>query len=713
MVRKLLFWILVTALILGMGMISGFAEEAPGTGLDSLPFFGEPAEGEKADWTVLLYFCGSDLESKYSYASGNLKEVLNLTYPQSVFEVFADDYAGAGINPDDYEAPGTVNILLETGGCKEWHTEDMAIDINSLQRWQFRCRTSALSMGGNHNYFELKETLPLASMADPETLADFIRWGVATYPAEKYVLVLWDHGGGAMTGLFVDELFNNETMYLNELEQALKDGGTVFETLIIDACLMANMETAAMVRNYARWMVASEEEVPGGGTALGAWLLELYTNPKCDGQQLGRTVCDLTMRKYANHGDNQARATLTWSVIDLSKIDRVISAMDSLFRTVGEIYVKLPEVAAAFANSANMAEEYGNSNQCMRDIASLVQSAYSTLYLQFELRNELKTAVENAVEYNVRGMGRSQALGLSFCYPVSADTDELKTYAQNCPSPYYLAFLDAVTDWEAPDELYTRVDRLPAINTIEDLQIDLKKVWTADGFPGLQVDGPFNNLSGIYYHLYMQDGTTSQIVRLGRTDCMSVSNENYESVFYAYEPWRWPYIDDVPCDIELVQERYRESYKENLYNINIQIGTDIYQLRCGRQLNSFDKAKRSYEVYGIWEGYNETTEMSNRYVTNLAELAGREYRLLWLLDRPIKDNKYMPAGTSKRLYRTMDVVEEILPEGTYFLEYEADDMFLRPATLGRIEMYWDGEKMTFPEDFTWEGTVRIKWTGNE
>jgi hypothetical protein len=40
-------------------------------------------------------------------------------------------------------------------------------------------------------------------------------------------------------------------------------------------------------------------------------------------------------------------------------------------------------------------------------------------------------------------------------------------------------------------------------------------------------------------------------------------------------------------------------------------------------------------------------------------------------------------------------------------------MFLRPATLGRIEMYWDGEKMTFPEDFTWEGTVRIKWTGNE
>lgn len=34
----------------------------------------EPAE-EPAEWTVLFYFCGSDLESKYSYATGNLQEI--------------------------------------------------------------------------------------------------------------------------------------------------------------------------------------------------------------------------------------------------------------------------------------------------------------------------------------------------------------------------------------------------------------------------------------------------------------------------------------------------------------------------------------------------------------------------------------------------------------------------------------------------------------
>ena len=36
---------------------------------------------EPAEWTVLFYFCGSDLESNYSYATGNLNEISSITYP--------------------------------------------------------------------------------------------------------------------------------------------------------------------------------------------------------------------------------------------------------------------------------------------------------------------------------------------------------------------------------------------------------------------------------------------------------------------------------------------------------------------------------------------------------------------------------------------------------------------------------------------------------
>ena len=69
------------------------------------------------------------------------------------------------------------------------------------------------------------ERLPLKSMGDPEQLSDFIRWTAKNYPAKKYALVLWDHGGGAKTGLFIDELFSGDVLYLYELKQALADGG--------------------------------------------------------------------------------------------------------------------------------------------------------------------------------------------------------------------------------------------------------------------------------------------------------------------------------------------------------------------------------------------------------------------------------------------------------------------------------------------------------
>jgi len=51
--------------------------------------------------------------------------------------------------------------------------------------------------GGNTPYEgDLVETLPEQNMADPATLRDFVIWAMRNYPAERYLLVLWDHGGG-------------------------------------------------------------------------------------------------------------------------------------------------------------------------------------------------------------------------------------------------------------------------------------------------------------------------------------------------------------------------------------------------------------------------------------------------------------------------------------------------------------------------------------
>ena len=200
----------------------------------------EPADAE-ADWTVMFYLCGSDLESQYGFATGNLKELMNCKAPASYLADLIEE-EDPSFDRSTIEQQGRVNVLIETGGCAQWRSEDLGIEIaaDSLQRWRFEPLRPKQGLPEDEvQNLTLEETLPLQSMSDPGTLSDFIRWSAERYPAKKYALVLWDHGGGAKNGLFVDELFNGDILYLYELNDALANGGTQFECVIIDACLMA------------------------------------------------------------------------------------------------------------------------------------------------------------------------------------------------------------------------------------------------------------------------------------------------------------------------------------------------------------------------------------------------------------------------------------------------------------------------------------------
>lgn len=675
-------------------------------------FAEETAQAELPEWTVMFYFCGSDLESRYGYATENLKEIGNVRYPDSLMPFFSVKEGEPLVFPDADTLTTKVNVLIETGGSSEWHTDLSGNEIrtDALQRWRYSTCSMYSSADENRSGFELLETLPLRSMADPETLGDFIRWSAQTCPAKKYALVLWDHGGGALTGLFADDKFSGDTMWLYELKNALSEGGVRLETLVIDACLMANLETAAIVKDYAGWLVASEEEVPGKGTDIGDWLQELYINPECDGKQLGRTICDTTLNKYASTGDSQERTTLTWSVIDLSRFDRVLSATDRFFAMLGDVIRETPELLTNYAGYVHDAEEYGNGQQDMRDITSIFNHPSINNYIDRDLRNEIVDALSDAVVYTVRGTGRSQALGLSFCYPTNHSPEDLDRYALNCPSLHYLAFLDAVTDWTAPDWVYEQVERLPQIDSIERLQVNATRRMI-NGFPTLMIDRVIDNLSGVYYRMYRLDEASGQVIQLGRTDCKMDINENMEVLFWANEPWNWPAIEGMPCDMELVLEKYQKTTEERLYNIPVQIGTGTYYLRCAR-FDPYDKTQdRRYEIYGVWEGYNETTQMTNRSVIQLAQLAGQEYRVLWPLDLSDRNGKkrYMPSGEMRRIARYLDIREAVLPAGTYYIEYEVDDMFMRPCALERIEMHWDGKNYSFPDGFVWEGSTPLQW----
>ena len=666
-----------------------------------------------AEWTVLFYFCGSDLESRYGYASGNMLEMTGCTRPTIYLSFF--DVDSAYINDE----MGEVNVLLETGGSAAWRAgETLGFDIaaDRLQRWRLDCVTTAEAAEGGKNRFLLEQELPGASMADPETLSDFIRWGTATCPAEKYALVLWGHGEGSRTGMFIDENYGGDVMRLDELHDALDAGGADFELVLFDACMMANIETAWAVHERARWMVASEEVVPGPGTAAGAWLQELYNNPTCTGRQLGRCICDMTQQKYANLADDQANSILTFSLIDLDRIERLAASLDSFFELAGYTYEYYPDLLKWFTVFIKFAEEYGNGMDNMIDIGSIFYHPRAVSLMDVGFRAEMLDALTDAVDYCVKGPGRSAATGLSFYHATQADPEGLELYAHNCPSPHYLAFLDAISPWTAPDWVYEQAERLTEIGAESEYRIKLEKTLY-DGQPAFIVDGA---AGVIYYRLYRLDEATGQLSALGRSLCTyhAVGEDLNTLLWSANEPWLWPAIDGEYCDIEMV------SATDNLYlyNIPVRIGTETWFLRCGRefdialleQLQTYGEIRDPghYKIYGLWEGYESDSRVPTRNVASLAAKAGVDYQLLYpvLGGDPGAAPGFM-ASREMTMFRSLEIGEIPLKPGTYYIEYELEDIFGRSTILDRVETCWDGEDFRVADDTAWEGRYELDPAG--
>ena len=681
----------------------------------------------------MLYLCGSDLESRNGMATYNLNEIaqsaLSINSGSNVlmFESNAGDKAVSGLPGDDgspQDMPdrvddlllnkGQVNLVLETGGCKEWHaSEKPGIDISAekLQRYSY----DPAWVYHHSQPFTLENEQELSSMADKETLTDFIRWSAASFPAEKYALILWDHGGGSKTGIFVDELFDGDVLHLNELDEALAESGIHFEVIAMDACMMANLETAVALKDHANYMIGSEEMVSGNGSAYSEWLNELYIHPDCDGIQFGRCFCNMTQSKYANIEQSQFSNLLTLSVIDLSKIDKVAELFDQLFAIIGEEYRNSSDMIMSIYQIINAAEMYGLGKEHMIDLAGIFYSKPMTASVPLSFRNEMIDALEEAVVYTVKGRGRSGAHGLSFCYAADFSDEELSVYALNCKSPHYLAYLDMLdSTWDAPSWIYDEVDPLPKLEYGNQYS-PLFYLQEYGGLPCVQFVEEENLGIGdiVSYRFYRKDEMTGTISCLGSDYCyMEILGDDDSMCVYflPYRPDRWLSIDGELICMELVEG---SQYKTNrIYNIPIQLDGRTYYLRMGlavndmgqdmeleipedpeRMLASLPENRGEYTIYGIWEGYYENSSIPGRNAITLSNFAGREYQFQY----PVFDesgSSLYDISDYHTITRAMDVEYQMIPAGTYYIEYVMKDVFGRTYTFPLQELYWDGENFT-------------------
>lgn len=256
-----------------------------------------------------------------------------------------------------------------------------------------------------------------ADSGNPQTLVDFVRWAAKAAPADRYALVVWNHGSGwgvddldevytevknkaGDTGVSPRELGVRSTQQIgrtlfkkpvekvlelpnlreraiasddgsghsldtielyNALEAAHDELGKPLELFGMDACLMSTLEVAYEVQEFAKMVVGSEELEPGDGWPYERILTDLAADPGIDGVELGRRIVKHYVDSYANQ---QGQWPVTQCATSTEGLGAFVDRLDALSQA-------LRAAVGGDAELAKVMRAHGRSPGFMGDLIDL------------------------------------------------------------------------------------------------------------------------------------------------------------------------------------------------------------------------------------------------------------------------------------------------------------------------------------------------------
>ena len=362
-------------------------------------FFTSPVlagSGEGAALTLMVYMCGSNLESRGGAGSKDLLEMASSGYD-----------------------PSKVNLLVMTGGSKRW-----ALNLP---------KDSLCIYTPDGDNLKMLEAYDSASMGDPACLKTLLDYGYTNYPASNYALILWNHGGGPMNGVCIDELYRADTLTMEELHSALAASPAADEKLEwigFDACLMGSAEVAELMSPFARYMIASEETEPGNGWDY-SFLRGLEADE--DGAATARRIID----GYFAAADDGFDLTL--SCVDLSKLENLKARLDTLFESmeIGNGNYALFSFAAGNTRSFGKAAGDDYSYDLI-DLQALIEM------LSPQQEENARLALEALDDAVVCTKNTRESGGLSVYHPYENKADYAGSWSELYPT---LGFSEGYTDY--------------------------------------------------------------------------------------------------------------------------------------------------------------------------------------------------------------------------------------------------------------------------
>jgi len=214
------------------------------------------------------------------------------------------------------------------------------------------------------------ETFSESNTGDPQILYSFVKWVVDNYPADRYAIILWNHGSGwwedaknraagpaakkprwrlfrqsvrksvpqehlnipapqEQRSICYDDTSGGDALDNCELRAVLSQAcallGKRIDLLGMDACLMNMVEVAYQLRESVNVIVGSEIEEPFDGWPYAEILTRLTARPRQDAATLARWIVKSYLLSYKGKGE-----AVTQSAIDVSRIGEMTAKIDAL-----------------------------------------------------------------------------------------------------------------------------------------------------------------------------------------------------------------------------------------------------------------------------------------------------------------------------------------------------------------------------------------------
>lgn len=362
-----------------------------------------PEAPEQKEWTILGFFNGNnDLEP---YITNGLLQAERVGKNDNVN--FVTQLARAPQDVVHGDGDGPTRIDGDWVGVR-----------------RYECRFSGRDERHKLRSKVVEELPGFTDMGAPNTLADFLQWGIKNYPAKHYMVVFNNHGAG-FRGVSFDDV-HESNLDPSEMRQVLqhvqKETGVKPDVLLFDACEMGQAEVAYELRDTAGFLVAAEDLTGAPGMPYADIVAKAAFDENVSGRDMAAHIVEAS-------GDDQSfrmvegldEAAGQLAAIDLSKMDALRSACDTLSRVLRKGGIPRQRLVEIVKRTKKF-QGPSKPDKDFRDLGDFAKNILNSRHVRNddvrEAAQGVLAALDNAVLANqTEGDGMGKTHGLSVYLP--------------------------------------------------------------------------------------------------------------------------------------------------------------------------------------------------------------------------------------------------------------------------------------------------------